>query len=303
VTDSSWTHLFAVAADCLLARDPEDKARLTGLAAAAWRGGELRLLDTAASLPIDEPGRLPRPELVHPRDLPKRSIQSPAGLAALVHAVAHIELNAINLAWDAVHRFRGLPTAYYGDWVQVAAEEAYHFGLMRERLRELGHEYGDFPAHDGLWAMARRTAHDPLARMALVPRVMEARGLDVTPGMIERLRAAGDTDTAARLEIILRDEVGHVAAGSRWFRFLCAERGLDPEASYFALLDEYLRGEIRCPLNAAARREAGFDEAELTRLEALCGGSQKASGGDMRARRPISRVEPQEDQERQERKK
>jgi uncharacterized ferritin-like protein (DUF455 family) len=276
VTDFPWTNLLAAAADCLLARDPEDKARLTGLAAAAWRGGELRLLDTAASLPIDEPGRLPRPQLVHPRDLPKRSIQSPVGGAALMHAVAHIELNAINLAWDAVHRFRGLPTAYYDDWVQVAADEAYHFGLMHERLRELGHAYGDFPAHDGLWAMARRTAHDPLARMALVPRVMEARGLDVTPGMIERLRATGDTDTAARLEIILRDEVGHVAAGSRWFRFLCAERGLDPEASYFALLDAYLRGEVRCPLNVAARRAAGFDEAELTRLKALCAGPHRA---------------------------
>lgn len=265
-----WTNLFAAAADCLRAREPDRKVKLSGQAAAAWGAGLLDLEDEAAVDPFTEPGRPDRPQLVHPRELPKRPVRSPAGRAALVHAVAHIELNAINLAWDAVHRFRGLPDAYYDDWVRVAAEEAYHFGLMRERLRDLGHDYGDFPAHDGLWAMARRTAQDPLARMALVPRVMEARGLDVTPGMIERLRAVGDEETAARLEIILSDELGHVAAGSRWLRFLCAERGLDPEAAYFALLAEHLRGEIRCPLNEAARRQAGFADAEIQRLRALC---------------------------------
>jgi uncharacterized ferritin-like protein (DUF455 family) len=270
MTRAPWTNLFAAAADCLRAREPEEKVRLSDQAAAAWRAGLLDRDDGVAVEPFTEPGRPARPELVHPRELPKRPVQSAAGRAALIHAVAHIELNAINLAWDAVHRFRGLPDAYYDDWVRVAAEEAYHFGLMRERLQDLGHDYGDFPAHDGLWAMARRTAGDPLARMALVPRVMEARGLDVTPGMIERLRAVGDEETAARLEIILRDEVGHVAAGSRWFRFLCEERGLDPEVAYFALLAEYLRGEIRCPLNEAARREAGFAEAEIQRLRALC---------------------------------
>jgi uncharacterized ferritin-like protein (DUF455 family) len=271
VTTGPWSNLFAAAADCLRAPDPDDKMRLTARAAAAWDGGALGLEEAGGGEPIAEPGRPERPELVHPRDLPKRPVKSAAGRAALVHAVAHIELNAIDLAWDAVHRFRGFPADYYADWVRVAAEEAYHFGLMRERLRALGRDYGDFPAHDGLWAMARRTAHDPLARMALVPRVMEARGLDVTPGMIERLRAVGDDETAARLGIILRDEVGHVAAGSRWFRFLCAERGLAPEAAYFALLDEYLRGEIRGPLNEPARRKAGFEAAEIERLRALCG--------------------------------
>jgi uncharacterized ferritin-like protein (DUF455 family) len=272
MTAASWASLFAAAADCLLAPDPDEKVGLTEGAAAAWFDGALGLGDVGCGDPITEPGRPERPELVHPRDLPRRAVKSAPGRAALVHAVAHIEFNAINLAWDAVHRFRGLPTAYYDDWVRVAAEEAYHFGLMRERLHALGHDYGDFPAHDGLWAMARRTAHDPLPRMALVPRVMEARGLDVTPGMIDRLRAVGDDETAARLAIILRDEVGHVAAGSRWFRFLCAERGQDPETTYFALLEEYLRGEIRCPLNQAARRQAGFDETEIERLEALCTG-------------------------------
>ena len=184
--------------------------------------------------------------------------------------MAHIEFNAINLAWDAVQRFRGLPRAYYADWVRVADEEALHFGLMRDRLRALGYDYGDFPAHDGLWSMALRTAADPLERMALVPRVMEARGLDVTPGMMARFREAGDEETAACLAVILRDEVGHVAAGTRWFRYLCAERGLDPETRYFELLSTHLGESIRCPLNLDDRRQAGFAETELERLQALC---------------------------------
>jgi uncharacterized ferritin-like protein (DUF455 family) len=244
--------------------------RLSEQVAAEWGAGLLALDQDCPQVPPDAPGRPDRPQLVHPRDLPKRSAKGLAGRAALIHAVAHIELNAINLAWDAVQRFRGLPDDYYGDWVRVAKEEACHFGLMRERLRDLGFDYGDFPAHDGLWAMARRTAHDPLVRMALIPRVMEARGLDVTPGMIGRFRAAGDQATADRLEIILREEVGHVAAGSRWFRYLCSARGLDPEGTYFALLEEYLHGEIRCPLNRGDRRRAGFGEGELVRLQELC---------------------------------
>lgn len=266
--------LFGLALACLRERDPDQKVELTRRAAADWRAGELALEDPIPPEDLAEPGRPERPELVAPRALAKRSAKGTAGggqgRAALIHAVAHIEFNAINLAWDAVYRFRGLPRAYYDDWVGVAAEEALHFGLMRDRLRTLGHEYGDFPAHDGLWSMARRTAADPLARMALIPRVLEARGLDVTPGMIARLRAAGDGETADCLEVILRDEVGHVAAGTRWFRFLCAERGLEPEGQYFELLDRYLGGEVRGPLNLADRRRAGFTEAELERLQALC---------------------------------
>lgn len=262
--------LFDAARACLLERDPAEKVRLTEQAAADWGAGRLRVEDGAESLPIDEPGRPERPELVHPRDLSRRTPAHARGRAALIHAVAHIEFNAINLAWDAVHRFRGLPDAYYDDWVRVAAEEAYHFGLMRDRLQELGQGYGDFPAHDGLWDMARRTAHDVLVRMALVPRAMEARGLDVTPGMIARFRSAGDSETADRLAIILHDEVGHVAAGSRWFRHLCAERGLEPETAYFELVDEYLSGAIRCPLNREDRLKAGFGEGELARLEERC---------------------------------
>lgn len=268
-------NLFDAAAACLAEPDPERKQALTAATAAAWRSG-LLVADGIGAGPIGQsPGRPDRLELVAPRDLPRRRLTSPAGRAALIHAVAHIELNAINLAWDAVQRFRDLPTDYYADWIQVAAEEAGHFALMRERLADLGQDYGDLPAHDGLWEMARRTAADPLARMALVPRVLEARGLDVTPGMIERLRAVGDHETAARLGVILRDEVGHVAAGSRWFRHLCAVQGLAPGSTFFALLDAHLTGVVRGPLNLPARRRAGFDAEELNLLARRVGDGAK----------------------------
>jgi uncharacterized ferritin-like protein (DUF455 family) len=191
-------------------------------------------------------------------------------VAALIHAVAHIEFNAINLACDAIYRFRDLPDDYYTDWSRVAAEEAYHFSLLQRRLEQLDYGYGDFPAHNGLWELARNTASDPLVRMALVPRVMEARGLDVTPGMMKRFAAIGDSETVAVLEIILRDEIGHVEVGSRWFRFLCEQREIDAESTYFELLQQYLGSDVRCPLHREARLQAGFSESELFRLEALC---------------------------------
>jgi uncharacterized ferritin-like protein (DUF455 family) len=271
-------NLFDLASACLAESDLDRKLALTAEVAAAWRLGRLAADGMTAGAVIDSPGRPERLELVAPRDLPRRKLTSPSGRAALIHAVAHIELNAINLAWDAVQRFRGLPIAFYSDWVAVAAEEAVHFSLMRERLADLGREYGDLPGHDGLWEMARRTAQDPLARMALVPRVLEARGLDVTPGMIERLQAVGDQETAARLGIILREEVGHVAAGSRWFRYLCAARGLEPRSTFFVLLDDLLTGEVRGPLNLPDRRRAGFDDEELDLLAQRAGVSGAPSG-------------------------
>lgn len=267
------TNLFAAAHRCLVEADPDRKCALADALHADWREERLAL-DPDVDLPdAVEAGRPQRPELVEARGLSKRGAGTAEGRAALVHAVAHIEFNAINLACDAVYRFRNLPEAFYGDWIRVAAEEAHHFRLLRDRLRELGHDYGDFPAHRGLWDMAQRTAGDVLARLALVPRVLEARGLDVTPGIMERLRRAGDDRTADLLVIILRDEIGHVAAGSRWFRYLCAERGLEPEAAYFELLERFLRGELRCPLHLSARREAGFSESELARLQAMCEGA------------------------------
>jgi uncharacterized ferritin-like protein (DUF455 family) len=271
-------NLFDLAGACLTQPDPLRKLELTAEVAAAWRSGSLIANAQTAGALVDSPGRPARLELVSPRDLPRRRLTSTGGRTALIHAVAHIEFNAINLAWDAVQRFRDLPTEFYDDWIQVAAEEARHFVLMAERLADLGHEYGDFPGHDGLWEMARRTADDPLARMALVPRVLEARGLDVTPGMIGRLRGVGDQETAARLGIILHDEVGHVAAGSRWFRYLSAARGLAPGPLFFALLDTYLNGEVRGPLNLPDRRRAGFEEEELAVLAGRAGETHVALG-------------------------
>jgi uncharacterized ferritin-like protein (DUF455 family) len=263
-------NLFAAARACLAETDLAAKLDRAGQLTQQWQRGEL-VLQRAAPLPeLLEAGRPARPVLVPPRELPRRRLGTPGGQAAMLHAIAHIEFNAINLACDAVYRFRDLPADYYGDWLAVAAEEAYHFSLLAERLAELGHAYGDFSAHNGLWDLAVKTRGDPLVRMAMVPRVMEARGLDVTPEIQAKFRAVGDDRSVAILEIILRDEIGHVAVGSRWFRYLCEQRGLEPEATYFGLLAEYFGEGVRCPLHWQARRDAGFSEAELARLEALC---------------------------------
>jgi len=266
------TDLHAAAKRCIEAIDPTDKLRLTRAAWQAFLAGELRA-DPAAPppAPIAAPGRPERPLLVNARQVPQRGLGSEKGRAALVHAVAHIEFNAINLAWDAVYRFRGKPDAYYRDWASCANDEARHFAMLAGRLTELGHAYGDFDAHDGLWAMAERTAGHDTARMALVPRVLEARGLDVTPGMIERLRRLGDTRTVAILEVILREEVAHVAAGTRWYRHCCERDGLEPVATFFDLLHDYMGTSLCGPFNLPARREAGFVEAELDRLTMLAG--------------------------------
>ncbi|MCB1792724.1 MAG: ferritin-like domain-containing protein [Gammaproteobacteria bacterium] len=264
------SNLFQAAEDCLRCCEVDAKCLSAKALWRDWQAGVLHRDATPTAALTDEAGRPPRPRLVPPRELAQRGLGSREGQAALVHAVAHIEFNAINLACDAVYRFRDMPDAYYGDWLRVAAEEAYHFSLLEARLRELGYRYGDFPAHNGLWDLAQKTAHDPLLRMALVPRVMEARGLDVTPGMRERFARAGDQTTAAILDIILRDEIGHVEAGSRWFRYVCEQRGLEPEDTYFAVLEEHLGSHVRCPLHKVARRQAGFSESELGRLEALC---------------------------------
>ena len=259
--------LFTAARACLDAASPEDKLAATFDAAAAFARGEL-MVDAEAPAPesIRMPGRPARPTLVHPRELPRRGFGSNEGRAAFIHAVAHIEFNAIDLAWDAVYRFRGMPDAYYADWVSVANDEARHFSLLRARLKEFGHDYGDFDAHNGLWEMAEKTAHDGLARMALVPRVLEARGLDVTPGMIVKLRALGDDATADILEVILREEVAHVAAGSRWYRWHCERAGVEPRTRFRELLREYATGVLHKPFNTEARLEAGFDIEELESL-------------------------------------
>ena len=235
--------------------------------AMAFHRGEL-VADEASPPPhaIAMPGRPATPELVHPRDLPRRGFGSTEGRAAFIHAVAHIEFNAIDLASDAIYRFRGMPAEYYADWVQVADDEARHFLMLRERLQAFGHDYGDFHAHNGLWEMAEKTAHDGLARMALVPRVLEARGLDVTPGMIVKLRALGDEETAGILDVILREEIAHVAAGSRWYRWHCERAGVEARPRFRELLKEYASGVLHKPFNIEARTQAGFDAEELESL-------------------------------------
>ena len=261
--------LYSSAYACLAERDPARKCAGTHAAWTQLGTGVLTIEPATHGVSLDVPGRPARPELVPPRDLPRRRLHTIEGRAALLHALAHIEFNAIDLAWDAVCRFADMPAAFYRDWASVADEEALHFELLRERLRALGYDYGAFPAHNGLWSMALQTRDDVLLRMALVPRVLEARGLDVTPGIMARLREAGDMDSVAILEIILRDEIGHVAIGTRWFRHACAERGLEPEPTFRALLAEHMPGRVKGPFHHAARAQAGFSARELEELESL----------------------------------
>ncbi|AHE97551.1 anaerobic ribonucleoside triphosphate reductase [Thioalkalivibrio paradoxus ARh 1] len=261
--------MHAMALRALRVRDPEHKCECANRLLEAWRAGDLQLRDDDPPAErIEIPGRPARPALVRPQELPRRGLHTERGRQALLHAIAHIEFNAINLALDAVYRFRGLPAEFVSDWLQVAAEEARHFRLLSRRLEESGCDYGSFAAHNGLWEMAVKTDADAMQRMALVPRVLEARGLDVTPGMIRRLDAAGDTASVAVLEVIQREEVGHVAIGSHWFRFLARQRGLDPEATFLDLLARYMPGRVRPPFALEARLAAGFSRREM---EALAG--------------------------------
>ena len=253
------------ALELLAIDDPVDKAARTR---ALFERRATLTLDPAARLVATGPlpGRPARPTLRHAKDVPARTPFTLDGRAAMLHAVTHIEFNAINLALDAVWRYPDMPPAYYADWLRVAAEEALHFTLLREHLATLGRSYGDFDAHDGLWAMAERTAHDVTARMALVPRTLEARGLDAAPPMQAKLRHAGDLRAVAILDVILRDEVGHVAIGNHWYRWLCARDGHDPVALYPLLAERYQAPRLRPPFNFEARRAAGFTEAENARL-------------------------------------
>jgi uncharacterized ferritin-like protein (DUF455 family) len=252
----------------LCVADPHAKARLARELLEAARAGAA--LDAMVALqPSDPlPGRPARPSLVPPEQVPRRTPFTPEGRAALLHAVCHIEFNAINLALDAAWRFAGMPERYYLDWLQVAGEEALHFDLLRTHLQSMGHDYGDFEAHDGLWTMAEKTRDDITARMALVPRTLEARGLDATPPMQARLRKAGDLRAVEILDVILRDEIGHVAIGNRWYRWLCEREGRDPVAAYAEFAARHGAPRLKGPFNLEARRAAGFDEIEIDRLNA-----------------------------------
>lgn len=259
--------LRQVALHWLAVREPMRKAAGVRQLASDWAVGTVSL-DAGAVLqePSDIPGIPEKPELISPRKVTRRAMNTPEGCAAMIHAMVHIEFNAINLALDAIWRFPDMPHAYYADWLQVAEEEALHFNLLSEHLNQLGYAYGDFPAHSGLWDLAAKTRHDVLARMALLPRTMEARGLDVTPGLKAKLVQAGDAEVGPIMDIILRDEIGHVAIGNRWFNWLCEQRGLEPFDVYDRLAAEHDAPVLRGPFNLEARRKAGFSERELAQL-------------------------------------
>ncbi len=238
------------------------KAAASRAAAARWRAGEIA--SVGATETPERPSRPPRPDLRPPREMPKRRAAATRETrVALLHAIAHIELNAVDLAWDIVARFAAqeLPRGFFDDWVRVGDDEAKHFLLLADRLGALGAAYGDLPAHDGLWQAAHETRHDLLARLAIVPLVLEARGLDVTPAMIARFERLGDAGSARVLRIIYRDEIGHVAVGRRWFEWLCAQRGLAPVETWKALVKQHFKGALKPPFNDEARAAAGFSNA------------------------------------------
>jgi uncharacterized ferritin-like protein (DUF455 family) len=260
---------FKVIEDCLLCADVQQKIEKVEAAyqhfciqnqGADFNVGGLKIETSRVGFPE-------KPELVDLKFLPKRSFKGEEGRAALLHAIAHIEFNAINLALDAAYRFRGLPAEYYLDWLRIANDEVRHFKLLEMRLADYGMQYGDLAAHRGLWDMAEKTAHSLLDRMALIPRYMEARGLDVTPAMIMKLESVEDSESVAILKVILEEEVSHVEAGSRWFSYLCNDLNQDPEATYFEIIAKYMSGSAPGSLNIELRKRAGFSESELNQLQ------------------------------------
>lgn len=254
--------LAEMAVEILECADGREKTALARRHAAAWFAAR----EAGAPLPLGtaspplHPARPDRPELLDPRDVPKRRPGSEKGRIALLHAVAHIELNAVDLHWDIVARFSHVPfpLGFFDDWVKAGDEEAKHFNLVSDCLEALGSHYGALPAHAGMWRAAEDTADDLMGRLAVVPMVLEARGLDVTPGMIEIFRKAGDEHAVAALETIYAEEVGHVAYGSKWFHFLCGRHELDPKEEFHRLVRHYFHGVLKPPFNEEKRAEAGL---------------------------------------------
>ncbi len=260
-------NLYQQAKNCFLLADPDEKIALTYQTAEQWQAAQLCWTEGEAPEILNEPGHLDKPEIVMPRDLPKRNIKSDKGRAALIHALAHIELTAINLAWDSVYRYRDMPKEYYNDWVQCAREEAGHFNLLRHRLREMGYDYGNFSAHNELWKMAVTTADDLMDRMGIIHRVFEARALDVVPNTLQKFKDLNDSSMVNALTTICNDEIGHVSAGTRWFHYRCEQEQLDPDTTFFKLLEKYMKGPLTGPFNHEARLKTGFSENELDYLE------------------------------------
>lgn len=248
-------------------QSPHQKCLLVKALVDEWNRGVLQKLDDEPIAAIDVPGRPQRLKLVDPRVVPRRTLVSEEGRLGMLHSFAHIEFNAINLALDAAYRFREMPDQFITDWLKVAVEEAHHFSLLQDYLNSQGSEYGNFDAHNGLWDMVCKTRHDVLHRMALVPRVMEARGLDVTPGLMKKFEQIGDLRTVEILQVIYDEEIGHVEIGNRWYYFCCEQRGVDPRVTFRNLISEYFGGSLRGPFNHEARVQAGFEVDELIELE------------------------------------
>ena len=260
-------NIFEIAQRCLQRTSVEEKLRQTHQARQLQVNGELSYQSYDPPEPISKTQFPDRPVLLPPRQMPRRKLSTPEGVTAFFHALAHIEFVAIYLAWDIIYRFRGLPEQFYQDWLRVADEEAQHFTLIREHLLTMGIDYGDLPAHGGLWDHARQTAEDLLARLAIVPRCMEARGLDVTPAMIKKFEAMNDGRGVAILTRILNDEVGHVQLGSKWFEYQCRQTSVDPDDTYKQLISQFYKGKPKGPFNRKMRIIGGFSEAELEWLE------------------------------------
>jgi len=260
-------NLYQIAKDCFLTTDPDAKMALTYESVGQWSASKLEWKDGDIPEQLNEPGRLDQPEIVMPKDLKKRKFKSEIGRAALIHALTHIELTAVNLAWDSIYRYRGMPKDYYDDWVQCAKEEAGHFIMLRNRLREMGYDYGSFPAHNELWKMAVTTSGDLMDRMGIVHRVFEARALDVVPGTLKKFDELNDTSMVKALTTICNDEVGHVSAGTRWFRYRCEQEQIDPDVTFISLLEKYMKRPLSGPFNRDVRLQTGFTEVELDYLE------------------------------------
>jgi uncharacterized ferritin-like protein (DUF455 family) len=260
-------NIFTIAAQCLHQTDITQKIETTHHAKQLFEKNQLSFESSAPVLPITETKFPTKPELLRPRDMPRRRLNSPIGIRAFFHALAHIEFIAIYLAWDILYRFRGMPDQFYQDWLHIADEEAQHFTLIKNHLADMGVDYGDLPAHQGLWEHSEDTADNLLARLAIIPRCMEARGLDITPKMIEKFKAQDDDKAVTLLTRILNDEVGHVKIGSYWFKKLCDQQGFNHEEKYKELITQFYQGKPKGPFNRKLRIIAGFSSAEIDWLE------------------------------------
>lgn len=259
-------NIFHLAFQCLIESDIDKKLSMSIDAVKKIKSGSVEY--TVSNLEVENvmPGRPDKPELIKPQDVARRNMHTEEGRAAMVHSFAHIEFNAINLAWDLICRFQDMPKEFYLDWAQVAGEETKHFKLLRDYLNRKGYDYGSFPAHDGLWTIAEQTKHDVLLRLAVVPRIMEARGLDVTPDLIERFRQAKDDEMVAILELILEEEIGHVMFGTKWYRFICHRMEKDPEENFRKIMNDFLPSSKTKKINKNARLQAGFSQTEIDYL-------------------------------------